>query len=111
MRYKYWAQIEALRKNFRVIAFDNRGAGESTQVDEPVTTADLAADTLQLMDHLGVPRAQVVGRSMGGAIAQHMALQAPGLSAAAPRALGSAGGCSTLCYAVMLPGRKSGFRA
>jgi len=77
--YSAWlAQIEALRKNFRVIAFDNRGAGESTQVDEPVTTADLAADTLQLMDHLGVPRAQVVGRSMGGAIAQHMALQAPG---------------------------------
>jgi 3-oxoadipate enol-lactonase len=71
------AQIEALRPHFRVIAFDNRGAGASTQVDERVSTQDLAADTLGLMDALGVARAQVVGRSMGGAVAQHMALLAP----------------------------------
>ena len=71
------AQIEALRPDFRVIAFDNRGAGRSSQVDEPVSTADLADDTLGLMDHLGVGQAHVVGRSMGGAVAQHMALKAP----------------------------------
>ena len=71
------AQVEALRTNYRVIAFDNRGAGASTQVDEPVSTADLADDTLRLMDHLGVASAHVVGRSMGGAVAQHMALMAP----------------------------------
>ena len=76
--YSAWlAQIEALQKDYRVIAFDNRGAGRSTQVDEPVSTADLADDTLALMDHLGVERAHVVGRSMGGAVAQHMALKAP----------------------------------
>jgi 3-oxoadipate enol-lactonase len=46
-------------------------------VDEPVSTWDLAGDTLALMDFLGIPNAQVVGRSMGGAIAQHMALTAP----------------------------------
>jgi 3-oxoadipate enol-lactonase len=72
------AQIELLRPRYRVIAFDNRGAGRSTQVDEPVSTQDLAADTLQLMDQLGVQQAHVVGRSMGGAVAQHMALGAPG---------------------------------
>jgi 3-oxoadipate enol-lactonase len=71
------AQIEVLRKNHRVIAFDNRGAGRSTQVDEPVSTKDLARDTLQLMDHCKIERAHVVGRSMGGSIAQHMALMAP----------------------------------
>lgn len=71
------AQIKLLRPHFRVIAFDNRGAGRSTQVDEPVSTQDLARDTLALMDHLGIARAQVVGRSMGGAVAQHMALLAP----------------------------------
>lgn len=71
------AQVEALRANYRVIAFDNRGAGASTQVDEPVSTADLADDTLRLMDCLGVERAHVVGRSMGGAVAQHVALKAP----------------------------------
>jgi 3-oxoadipate enol-lactonase len=71
------AQIELLEPNFRVIAFDNRGAGRSTQVDEPVTTRELAMDTLGLMEHLGIAHAQVVGRSMGGAIAQHMALIEP----------------------------------
>lgn len=71
------AQVELLRPHFRVIAFDNRGAGASTQVDEPISTQDLAADTLQLMDHAGIASAHVVGRSMGGAVAQHMALQAP----------------------------------
>ena len=72
------SQIELLRPHFRVIAFDNRGAGRSTQVDEPVSTQDLAADTLGLMDQLGVSQAHVVGRSMGGAVAQHMALMSPG---------------------------------
>lgn len=76
--YTAWlAQVEALRGRHRVIAFDNRGAGASTQVDEPVTTGDLADDTLALMDHCGIERAHVVGRSMGGAVAQHMALKAP----------------------------------
>ena len=71
------AQVALLRPHFRVVVFDNRGAGASSQVDEPITTQDLAADTLALMDHLGVAEAQVVGRSMGGAVAQHMALMAP----------------------------------
>jgi pimeloyl-ACP methyl ester carboxylesterase len=70
-------QSEAFRGRHRVIAFDNRGAGKSTQVDEPITTEDMARDTLQLMEHLGVERAHVVGRSMGGAIAQHVALLRP----------------------------------
>jgi 3-oxoadipate enol-lactonase len=71
------AQLESWSTRFRVIATDSRGAGQSTQVDEPVSTRDLAEDMLALMDQLGVPRAHVVGRSMGGAIAQHMALMAP----------------------------------
>jgi 3-oxoadipate enol-lactonase len=76
--YSAWlAQIQVLRANHRVLAFDNRGAGGSTQVDEPVGTQDLANDTLALMDHCGIERAHVVGRSMGGAVAQHMALLAP----------------------------------
>ncbi|GAA4013942.1 alpha/beta fold hydrolase [Actimicrobium antarcticum] len=71
------AQVAVLRQSYRVIAFDNRGAGHSTQVDEPVSTADLARDTLGLMDYLQIERAHVVGRSMGGAVAQQMALLAP----------------------------------
>lgn len=70
-------QLAAWKSRHRVVAPDNRGAGASTQVDEPVATRDMAQDMLALMDALGMERAHVVGRSMGGAIAQHMALLAP----------------------------------
>ena len=76
--YSAWiAQLQLLKDHYRVIAFDNRGAGKSTQVDEPISTQDLAKDTLGLMDFLNIPSAHVVGRSMGGAVAQHMALMSP----------------------------------
>lgn len=71
------APMETWSRAHRVLAFDNRGAGQSTQVDEPISTEDMARDTLALMDEVGIDRAHVVGRSMGGAIAQHMALMAP----------------------------------
>ena len=71
------APMETWSRDHRVLAFDNRGAGQSTQVDEPISTEDMARDTLALMDEVGIDRAHVVGRSMGGAIAQHMALMAP----------------------------------
>ncbi len=70
-------QVTALKDDYRVIAFDNPGSGDSSTVDDPATTADLADATLGLMDQIGIERAHVVGRSMGGAIAQHMALKAP----------------------------------
>lgn len=70
-------QVAALKDDYRVIAFDNPGSGDSSTVDDPATTEDLADATLGLMDKLDIERAHVVGRSMGGAIAQHMALKAP----------------------------------
>lgn len=70
-------QVDALSPSHRVVAFDNRGAGRSDQADEPESTQALARDTLELLDALGVERAHVVGRSMGGAVAQHLALMAP----------------------------------
>ncbi len=70
-------QVDALRDTYRVVAFDNPGSGDSSTVDDPASTADLADATLGLMDQLGIERAHVIGRSMGGAIAQHMALKAP----------------------------------
>jgi 3-oxoadipate enol-lactonase len=71
------APMETWSRDYRVLAFDNRGAGQSTQLDEPISTEDMARDTLSLMDQVGIERAHVVGRSMGGAIAQHMALMQP----------------------------------
>jgi len=70
-------QIAAWKDKYRVIAFDNPGSGDSSLVSEPTGTADLAEATLGLMDKLGIERAHVVGRSMGGAVAQHMAIKAP----------------------------------
>jgi len=73
-----WAfQVRAFAERYRVITFDNRGAGRSDAPDQPYTTALMAADTLALMDALGIDRAHVVGVSMGGMIAQELALAAP----------------------------------
>ena len=73
-----WApQIDAWSCSFRVIAPDSRGAGRSTQVDEPISTEAMAEDFLALMARLGIARFHIVGRSMGGSIGQHMALIAP----------------------------------
>ena len=71
----WFPQIAALKKKYRVIAFDNPGSGKSSKVQSPVNTAELADATLGLMDKLNIKRAHVVGRSMGGAIAQQMALR------------------------------------
>ena len=70
-------QRAAWKDRHRVVSFDNRGAGASTQKDEPISTEDLARDTLELLNTLDIESAHIVGRSMGGAVAQHLALMAP----------------------------------
>lgn len=72
------AQIERLKPHFRVIPYDNRGAGRSSAPDYPYTTEKFAEDTIGLMDALGITEpAHIIGRSMGGAIAQEIALGYP----------------------------------
>jgi pimeloyl-ACP methyl ester carboxylesterase len=70
-------QFRALAERCRVIAFDNRGVGQTDAPDRPYTTRMMADDTVGLMDALGVERAHVVGVSMGGMIAQELALNHP----------------------------------
>jgi len=70
-------QVEALSKEFKVITFDNRGVGETTVPEEPFTIADMAADTAGLMNALEIDSAHIFGISMGGLIAQIMALDYP----------------------------------
>jgi pimeloyl-ACP methyl ester carboxylesterase len=73
-----WAfQMPAFSERYRVIAFDNRGVGQTDQPDQHYTTTQMAADTVGLMDVLGIARAHVLGVSMGGMIAQEVALNHP----------------------------------
>jgi len=69
---------EALEEGFDVIAFDNRGMGFSAPVDGPFTIVEMAEDTAGLLEELDVESAHVVGISMGGMIAQELALAEPG---------------------------------
>jgi len=70
-------QIRALAEKHRVVVFDNRGAGRSDAPDVPYTIPMMADDTAALMTALGIDRAHVVGVSMGGMIAQELALRHP----------------------------------
>lgn len=74
----WWRLVPALAERYRVLRVDNRGAGLTGDVPgAPYTIETMAGDCLAVLDGAGVERAQVVGISMGGLIAQEMALTAP----------------------------------
>ncbi|MCZ7578023.1 MAG: alpha/beta hydrolase [Dehalococcoidia bacterium] len=74
-----WAlTAPALAKHFRVITYDNRGAGRSGAPDRPYTIAGMADDLAALLDALDIQKANILGFSMGGYIAQEFALRYPG---------------------------------
>jgi 3-oxoadipate enol-lactonase len=73
-----WAvQLAHFSQTHRSIAPDARGVGQSDAPQGPYTTRQLAADALAVLDATGVERAHVVGLSLGGAVAQELALAAP----------------------------------
>ena len=73
-----WAlQVPALAKHFRVITYDNRGAGRTSAPDKPYSIAGMADDLAALLDELKVDKAHVLGYSMGGMVAQEFALKYP----------------------------------
>jgi len=70
-------QISEFSKYFRLIVFDNRDSGRSSRCSKTYTMEAMARDTIGLMDYLEIGRAHLLGTSMGGMIAQQIALMTP----------------------------------
>jgi pimeloyl-ACP methyl ester carboxylesterase len=73
-RWGFFKQIPALSRHFRTITFDVRG---ERRLEDGV--GDLVTDVVALLDHLGVRKAHVLGTSLGGFVAQELALVRPDL--------------------------------
>jgi pimeloyl-ACP methyl ester carboxylesterase len=77
----WFAQVaDLVAAGHRVITFDNRGCGRSAAPPAPYQVADMAADTAALIEHLGLGPCDVIGYSLGGYIAQQLAVTCPALS-------------------------------
>jgi 3-oxoadipate enol-lactonase len=75
----WWRTVPVLASaGLRVITFDNRGVGRSGRPPGPYTTAMLADDAVAVLDAASLERAHVYGISLGGMIAQEIALRHPG---------------------------------
>jgi 3-oxoadipate enol-lactonase len=70
-------QVEALRSEFQVLRFDFRGHGESEVAPPPYTIFDFANDAHALIQALGIRSVHVIGLSLGGMVAQGLALEHP----------------------------------
>lgn len=75
--WMWYRQVPELSRHYRVIIFDNRGVGNSDKPDRPYTIEMMAGDAAGLLKALGVPRAHILGVSMGGYIAQAFAVAYP----------------------------------
>ena len=73
--FQHYSNI--LSSTYQVLTFDNRGSGRSSKPDTPYSISMMAQDTISLMDTLGIPRAHVLGVSLGGRIAMELALEHP----------------------------------
>lgn len=80
----HWPQelVDTLKQTHRVIRFDNRDSGltrwrTGAPPADGYRLVDMADDAVQLLDHLGIDKAHIVGASMGGMIAQRLAINYP----------------------------------
>ena len=74
---RWFRIIPVLSQKYQVLAFDNRGAGQTDKPDIPYTMEMMADDVAGLLEALNIDTAHIFGVSMGGMIAQHLALRHP----------------------------------
>src|SRR5688572_26272404 len=78
-RLENWDRVvESLDGEFTTVRFDLRGHGETTKAAGPYSLQLFVADALALLDRLGIERCHVAGHSLGGMIAQQLAVSHPG---------------------------------
>jgi 3-oxoadipate enol-lactonase len=77
--FSHWSEpfLDELRASFEVIVYDHRGVGESSPLEGQLTIAQLAQDAAALLSALEIDTAHVFGISMGGMVAQELALAHP----------------------------------
>ncbi len=73
----WWRLLPSLEPRYRLLVVDNRGTGKSDPVRGVLTLRAMVGDVLAVLDHAGVASAHVHGVSMGGMVAQHLALDHP----------------------------------
>ncbi len=76
-RFFWTSTIPYLKKNFSVITYDNRGMGKNKLFEPECTTELMANDLINLLDHLKIKKTHIVGHSLGGCIAQQIAIHHP----------------------------------
>ena len=69
--------LRRLRRHFRLVLMDNRGAGQSDRPGGSFGVADMAGDVVAVLDAAGIRRAHVLGASLGGMVAQELAIRHP----------------------------------
>jgi len=70
-------QQAAFAEHYQLVLIDNRGVGKSSTPSQPFTIAEMAEDTLAVMNDAAIERAHILGVSLGGCIAQELVLAAP----------------------------------
>jgi pimeloyl-ACP methyl ester carboxylesterase len=76
-RFGWQPVLRKLRRHFRLVLVDNRGTGRSDLPPGSFGVADMAADILAVLDRAGIGRAHVMGVSLGGMVAQELAVDHP----------------------------------
>jgi len=74
----WWRTVPVLSRSLRVITFDNRGVGRSRARFHSYTIEAMADDAVSVLDAAGIEQAHVYGFSLGGMVAQQLALRCPG---------------------------------